>query len=490
METTANSASGGASAATGRHSELAWLPASGCALDERPEVAVAREASRSLYEALARQAEPGRGGSIARRIHVHLSQLSPEPAVPPTDRPGRRMAWIVAHCVRLARLARRLARPRPTLVFQPLDGWETARALAWACARGMRAAARGAGPSVAGAPSPVAGGLWLDMSLVRAIGVDARQRVAVAGAGVRVEQLRQRLAESGLALLAEPEDPGASLVASLASGRPGRNAFAHGGVTEQIRWAEVALPQGLHLRLFQDGGLEVLDDPLAPVEHLAPPEAADWFARFGLPHLRPADIGDRGRAGVLVSALLDVGPAHPPRPHLVPFARRHAALQFARTLAEEAERTGRLPLNLEYRAAPDSPGGCVYVDFADAGAEELLRAAAFLGPLAGERSEAAAQALAEKLRPAAGGSVAPRRVLVETGLDLDGLEPFMEAAERICGRLRTPLEFEVTYLRRGRARVRACCPARPGLRDRLISHVLQSLLGRGPLARPTGMPQR
>jgi hypothetical protein len=493
--------------ATDRAPDLAWLPASGVALDERPEVAVARAAARSLYEALAMQAEAGRPGSLAQRIRVHIP--CPRTLQVPTQAPlpdglRARVAWLWSRAVarsvaRLRSLGRRGAASAPTLVFQPVNGWETARALAWACARGLHAAPRGRGPSASGTPLPAnRAGLLLDMSRIDAIGVDARRRVALVGAGVRAAPLQARLAESGLSLLSCPADPRTTVAAWIASGDLGRDAFAHGAGVEQVRWAEVVLLQGLHLRVYQDGTLEVLDDPGSPPERLDPTQAAEWFAALELPHLRPADFAGSGRRrGVIVSALVDVGPSRAPRPHLVPFAGRTEALDFARTVAEEAERTGRLPLNLEYWPAARSPagsiadarGGCVYVDFDDPAAEELLGAAAFAGPLASDRPDAAARALTDRLIPSADDGGGPRQILADLLLDSRAVPGFLEAVERLARRARMQVDSDIRYLRRARARVVLTCPAGPGLRRFLAARALRLLIERGRLVR-NGRPRR
>jgi hypothetical protein len=254
----------------------------------------------------------------------------------------------------------------------------------------------------------------------------------------------------------------------------------------------VVLPQGLHLRVHGDGALDVLDDPRSPAEHFEPPQAAEWLAALDLPHLRPADFTGPGpRRGILISLLVEVGLMRAERTHLVPLEDRGRALRLAATLAAEAERTGRLPLNLECWSGTVGAGGgpssrtaagaCVYVDFDDPGAEELLRAECFAGPLAADRPEDAARAMAERLGPP--GVPPARDGSWWTDLDGSAVAAHLEQVERLARAARLPLEWRAVFLRRGRARVRTGFPAGPGMRGTLLPRVLRFLIRRRLLVR-------
>ncbi|HVP38626.1 MAG TPA: FAD-binding protein [Candidatus Saccharimonadales bacterium] len=455
---------------------LAWLPAAGGALAEGPELALARAAARSLYEWLAAEADPDHLRALARRILVHAG---------------------------------------PVLAFQPEDGWEAASALAWARGHRVRVTSRGA------AAAPVPGSrarrcrLLLDFSRVTAIGVDARRRLALVGAGARLGQVQEKLAASGLSLPSRPPDPDATLGAWLAGGGLGQRLFAHGTCVEHLRAVEAALPQGVHVRVHQDGSLDLLDDPRAEVRHLDPPQAAAWFSGAGLPHLKPADFARRaGRPGAVVSVLLEVGSDLPVSPHLVPFPSRGLALRFARNVAEEAERVGRLPADLEVlspaalepaRAAwaeagslpadyRDAPGGYVYLDFEEAAAEELLRSPSLTGPLGLQMPATAARLLEERSRPPDPAAPGPAAPALQVLLKLDALPGYLKAVERLARWSRIPLRWEVRHLRRGRALVRldrTTEPAGPArLPQRLVAGSLFIALAQLAVIHFNGVPAR
>ncbi|MBI5838130.1 MAG: FAD-binding protein [Candidatus Eisenbacteria bacterium] len=425
----------------------AWLPEAGGALQEAPGLMLARSAAYSLYEALAAQAEAGQLRTLAGRIHVGPVRAGGVSA-------GAGRAWISTVRAGLERL--RPAAPA-AVWFRPQDGWEVARALVWARTRGTRVRVQAPGAAVG--PTEARPGavqkdcLVLDLSGLTALGVSAARRRVVLGAGVTAAAARERLAGAGLALRAVPEDESHSVAAWFSASGIGRNSFAHGPGPSGVRAVDLATPDGYFLRLHDDGGLDLLEDLRRGPRHLEVEAALDWLDRAGLPPLRPADLcGSDFRVGVVVALHVDAGVPREPleaRAHFFAFREPVAALRFARCLAEEAERSGRLPTNLEYLSAE----GGVYVDFEDASSEELLQAPSLSAHRERESPGTARRILDRRASGPASGEGAVAGLGCNAVMESEAAAQFMGAAASLARRLRAVTGFRVLFLRRARVRV-------------------------------------
>jgi FAD/FMN-containing dehydrogenase len=154
---------------------------------------------------------------------------------------------------------RTLTRAVPDLIFQPQNLAEVGCALRWARAQGVPVTLRGAASTAMGGAVPNDAGLTLDLSRLDEIEIDAAAGVCVVGAGARLRAIHRRLAERNLALRVYPSNLGGTLAGWFATGGVGLNAYANGRALDSVRAADVVLPAGEHVRLHDDGRVDVPD---------------------------------------------------------------------------------------------------------------------------------------------------------------------------------------------------------------------------------------
>lgn len=439
--------------------DLAWFLSQGRDFFARPGAAASREAASSLFDALSARSEEAHARTLAHRILIDSFLLSEH------DRDQN--VYLGAFYTRF------LTRAVPDLIFQPLDGVEAARALAWARTRKTAVTLRGAGTTAMGGAVPGNGGLLLDLSRLDQISVDAKGRVALVGAGARLKQIHDRVAAAGLALKNYPSNLGGTLAGWFATGNIGMSAFSQGECRDHVRALEVLLPGGEHLRLHDDGRMELLQSGM-PHRHLTAEEAPGYLRSRNLPEIRLQDYaGTEGQFGIILSMTVELMPKVRMRPHLVPFRHRLEALRFAQRLAAAAENSGRLPANLKYISLShlrlsqkiwksegrlpgdwqEFSGGYIYVDFESAEAEQVLKNAGLEDAVERDLPQSAAEVLADKFRPQQAKRFGPGMLAAETLLDAEQIPKYLDSLDDLSARARVPLEFEVYHLRGGRSLV-------------------------------------
>ena len=150
------------------------------------------------------------------------------------------------------------------------------------------------------------GGLLLEMSRFDQVHVNRQDSVAVVGAGARMKNIHQRLAENGLALKTFPSNLGGTLAGWFSTGGLGLNSFKYGAVKEQIRALSAILPRGEHVRFHDDGRLDVLEVESSK-QRLTPEAAESWLQERNYPPLRLHDMaGTEGQFGILLTFTVDV----------------------------------------------------------------------------------------------------------------------------------------------------------------------------------------
>lgn len=439
--------------------DLAWFLSQGRDFFARRGTPAAREAASSLYDAVSARSGDGHARSLAHRILIDPFLLSEH------DRDQN--VYLGEFYTRV------LTRAVPDLIFQPLDGAEAARAVAWARTRRMGVTLRGAGTTAMGGAVPGDGGLLLDLSRLDQLSVDVKGLIVVAGAGARLKQIHERLAASGLALRNYPSNLGGTLAGWFATGNIGMNAFSQGECRDHVRAIEVLLPGGEHLRLHDDGRLDVLESGM-PHRQLSAEEAQGFLRGRNLPDIRLQDFsGTEGQFGIVLSMAVEVMPVPRIRPHLVPFRHRLEALRFAQRLVAAAENSGRLPANLKYLSLShlrlsqkvwksegrlpgdwqEFSGGYIYVDFESVEAEQVLRNTGLEDAFERDLPLTAAEVLADKFRPQQAKRFGPGMLAAETLLDAEQVPRYLDTVDDLSARVRVPLEIEVYLLRGGRALV-------------------------------------
>jgi FAD/FMN-containing dehydrogenase/ferredoxin len=398
---------------------------------------------------------------------------------------------------------RTLTRAVPDLIFQPEGLAETSCALRWARAQGVPVTLRGAASTAMGGAVPNEGGLVLDLSRLDEIEIEAAAGVCIVGAGARLRSIHQRLAERDLALRVYPSNLGGTLAGWFATGGVGLNAFAHGRALDSVRAADLVLPAGEHVRLHDDGRVDVPD--AGHRKTLAESgEIAAWFRARGYEPLALADLArSEGVLGVLVRLTVRVEPRPTLTAFLLPFETREQALDAAEWIVQSVQARFPAPANLklfsgshmrhirhvwedegarEWRVRPGelsdgsgmpwkriagpeeagaatvpdplSAGSYLFVDFLD-----RIAARQFAGALGGmpgkppvlERESV--RVAAERFRPQQTKRLGPGLLAAEILMPDSEVKRFLPRAERIAHGAGSELDAEVYYIADGEALV-------------------------------------
>jgi FAD/FMN-containing dehydrogenase/ferredoxin len=242
---------------------------------------------------------------------------------------------------------RTLTRAVPDLAFQPASLAEAAAALTWGRENQVPVTLRGAGSTAMGGSVPSDAGLVLDLARLDQIEVDAEDEVCVIGAGARMRDVHRVLAGQELALKVYPSNLGGTMVGWFVTGGVGMNAFAHGRVLDSVRAADLLFPDGTHVRLHDDGRLDV------PAGHgrrtLTATEAKEWFRTTSRPELTLADLaGSEGVFGLVLRITVEVEPRPAIGAFLLGFEGGDDALEAAAWIASRAGAQFPRPANLKY----------------------------------------------------------------------------------------------------------------------------------------------
>jgi len=242
---------------------------------------------------------------------------------------------------------RRLTNAVPDLIFQPVSSEEAAVALRWARENGVPVTLRGAGSTAMGGSVPNDGGLTLDLSRFDRVEIDAADSVCVVGSGARLRDVHRKLAEMKLALASYPSNLGGTLIGWFVTGGVGMNAFARGRALDSVRAADVILPSGDHIRVHDDGRLDVDSD--GKRRTLPADESAAWFREQGLEPTELRDLaGSEGVLGLVTQLTMSVEPLAELGAFLLSFEKSEDALAAASWIADVAGRNFGEPANLKY----------------------------------------------------------------------------------------------------------------------------------------------
>ncbi len=406
---------------------------------------------------------------------------------------------------------RTLTHAVPDLIFLPASAAEAAAALRWARTGGVPVTLRGAASTAMGGAVPNDAGLTLDLARLDGIEIDAADQVCVLGAGARLRTVHERLAERGLALRAYPSNLGGTFAGWFLTGGIGLNAFARGRALDQVRAADLLLPNGEHVRFHDDGRLDVPHEG-GHRRTLPAAESADWFRARGYAPLTLADLaGSEGVFGVLLHLTVAIEPRPAIGAFLLSFARREDALAAAAWAAAFSAPGGTPPANVkllsgshlhhvrrvwrdedarEWKRAPgalsggarmpwtriaapaelglaapapdrphDAPADAhaaayLFVDFLDLGAARAF-AAALAGCPGDPRCDSAESArfAAERFRPQQTKRLGPGLLAAEIVMPAAEVPRFLPRAERLAGNVGSQLDAEVYYLPGGEALV-------------------------------------
>ncbi|TMQ67310.1 MAG: FAD-binding protein [Candidatus Eisenbacteria bacterium] len=246
---------------------------------------------------------------------------------------------------------RTLTRAVPDLIFQPETASEAATALRWARDSRVPVTLRGAASTAMGGSVPNDGGLTLDLSRLDHVEVDAAARVCVVGAGARLRTVHARLAARGLALEVYPSNLGGTLAGWFLTGGIGLNAYSHGRALDSVKTADLLLPSGEHVRLHDDGRLDVLDGGPRR-KALSSEERVAWFRGRGYEPLALADLaGSEGVLGLLLQLTVAVEPRREIGAFLLAFETRDQALEAVAWIGRAADDRFAAPANLKLFSA-------------------------------------------------------------------------------------------------------------------------------------------
>jgi glycolate oxidase len=153
--------------------------------------------------------------------------------------------------------ARDPAAETPAAVVRARSTADVSTVLRWACARAVPVVPRGAGSSLSGGASGVAGGITLSLELMREVTVDPANRLVVAQPGAITADVKAAAAEHGLWY---PPDPSSfelsSIGGNVATNAGGLCCVKYGVTADYVLGAEVVLADGTVVRL---GGATVKD---------------------------------------------------------------------------------------------------------------------------------------------------------------------------------------------------------------------------------------
>ena len=140
--------------------------------------------------------------------------------------------------------------PRVFAVARPGSSEQVAEIVKLANREGFALVPFGGGTGVAGAITPLLGGVAVDMCRMdRILNVDAESRTATAQAGVVLGDLNEVLASNGLFLGHDPYSvPIATIGGAISTNGVGYRAARYGSMGEQVLGLEVVLPTGDTIR--------------------------------------------------------------------------------------------------------------------------------------------------------------------------------------------------------------------------------------------------
>ena len=140
--------------------------------------------------------------------------------------------------------------PRVFAVTRPGSAAEVAELVKLANREGFALVPFGGGTGVAGAITPLQGGVAVDMCRMhRILNVDAKARTATAEAGVVLGDLNDALARDGLFVGHDPYSvPIATIGGTISTNGVGYRAAKYGSMGEQVLGLEVVLPTGDTIR--------------------------------------------------------------------------------------------------------------------------------------------------------------------------------------------------------------------------------------------------
>ncbi|HYM82112.1 MAG TPA: FAD-binding protein [Candidatus Limnocylindria bacterium] len=307
---------------------------------------------------------PSRTRVLAASLHSALTTEAPDPAAAARGAvPGPALrerivtdAFLRSEADRdqnvyLGRLfTRTLTHAVPDLIFLPINLAEAASALRWARAHRVPVTLRGAASTAMGGSVPNDAGLTLDLSRLDTVDIDTTDGVAVIGAGARLRTIHERLAERGLALKVYPSNLGGTLVGWFVTGGIGLNAFAHGRSLDSVRAADLLLPTGEHVRLHDDGRVDVPDG--AKRHTLTGEQSAEWFRSRGQQPIGLSDLaGSEGVLGLVLQLTVEVERRPEIGAFLLGFGTQADALAAAAWIGHEASRSFPCPGNLKLLSA-------------------------------------------------------------------------------------------------------------------------------------------
>lgn len=245
---------------------------------------------------------------------------------------------------------RTLTTALPDVIFQPVSLAEAAAAMRWARRDKVPVTLRGAASTAMGGAVPNDAGLTLDLSRLDHVDLDAAGGVCVLGAGARLRTVHQKLAERGFMLPLYPSNLGGTFAGWFVTGGIGLNAYSHGKAASAVRAADLLLPSGEHLRLHDDGRLDVPDG--AKRKTLTADESVAWFRARGHEPISLADLaGSEGVFGLLVQLTVAVEKRTELGAFLLRFESQAQAFEAVTWIGREAGRGFPRPANVKLFSA-------------------------------------------------------------------------------------------------------------------------------------------
>lgn len=132
------------------------------------------------------------------------------------------------------------------LVVRPSTTEQVSAVLAWATKHAIPVTPRGLGSGTVGAGLPIFGGVVLDLAAMNEIGeVDVTNRMVTVGAGVKLSDLDEAIAHTGLSVGHYPQSFYlASVGGSITMRGSGTFSSLHGNIDDRVGDLEVVLPTG------------------------------------------------------------------------------------------------------------------------------------------------------------------------------------------------------------------------------------------------------
>ncbi len=194
----------------------------------------------------------------------------------------------------------------PEVVVKPKNTGEVSELVKLANREHVPITPRGGGTGLCGGCVPIFGGMVLSLERMnRVVEVDRQNLMAVAEAGVPLEQFYHAIEAEGLFFPPHPGDESATIGGVIATNAGGARAVKYGVIRNFVRGIEVVLPTGEITRI---GGKLIKNS-----------------SGYSLLHLM---IGSEGTLGIITEATLNLYP--PPEmlaTLVVPFATLHDAIE-------------------------------------------------------------------------------------------------------------------------------------------------------------------